>query len=61
MTLYLVTSNSVTCWNPGGRKLKNGTLGAPSSNVAQSISTRQQKTKRRASEMTENDGKNNDS
>ncbi|XP_062518538.1 uncharacterized protein LOC134193719 [Corticium candelabrum] len=56
--------------NPGGRKLKCATLGAPSSNVVQSISssnvvqsisTRNQRTKRRASEMTENDGVNNDS
>ena len=54
--VVLVISNSITCCNPGRRKLKSATLGAPSSNVVQSISTRKQKTKRRASGMTENDG-----
>ena len=48
LMLYLVTSNSVTCWNSGKRKMKSATLGAPSSNVVQSISTRKQKTKEKS-------------
>ena len=43
------------------RKLNSTTLGAPSSNLVQSISTRKQKTKTRFSGMAENNGVNKDS
>ena len=42
-------------------KAESATLGAPLSNVVQSILTRNQKSKRIASEMTENDGVNSNS
>ena len=43
MMLYLMTSNSVPCQNPGGRKIESASFGAPSSNIGQSISTRNKK------------------